>query len=111
MEEEIRIMTLCLVMDGDGRVLLGRKTRKIGAGKWNGLGGRAEEFDASIEATARREVQEETGGVPDEEGRLVGGIEVGELSDLGWVDFKFPEKNQINRYICFWQLIGRESQR
>ena len=45
----------------DGQVLLAKKTRKIGAGCWNGYGGGIEEGDASIEATALRELEQESG--------------------------------------------------
>lgn len=44
----------------DGKVLLGRKTKKIGVGKYNGFGGK-QHGDETIEHTAARELYEETG--------------------------------------------------
>ena len=44
----------------DGQVLLGMKMRKIGAGCWNGYGGGVEQEDESIEATAIRELEDES---------------------------------------------------
>jgi 8-oxo-dGTP pyrophosphatase MutT (NUDIX family) len=43
------------------KVLLGRKMLKVGAGKWNGYGGKPEPEDATIRHTACRELFEETG--------------------------------------------------
>jgi 8-oxo-dGTP diphosphatase len=45
----------------DGKILLGKKTKKIGVGKWNGFGGKQEPQDRTIEETAARELWEETG--------------------------------------------------
>lgn len=45
----------------DGKVVLGVKTRKIGMGCRNGYGGGVEEGDASIEAAALRELEQESG--------------------------------------------------
>ena len=42
-------------------VLLGMKKRGLGRGKLNGYGGKFKEGDASIEATAKRELIEESG--------------------------------------------------
>lgn len=89
--EITKTMTLCFLRDGDGRVLLGKKTRKIGAGKWNGLGGGEEKEDKTIEDAARREVWEESGEQ----------IRIGEITSLGFVDFKFPELGEINRVFMF----------
>lgn len=44
-----------------GKILLGRKMKKVGAGKRNGYGGRAEPSDISIRHTACRELFEESG--------------------------------------------------
>lgn len=46
----------------ENKILLGLKTKKIGAGRWNGYGGGIEEGETAIEA-AVRELYEETGGV------------------------------------------------
>ncbi|MBU1204119.1 MAG: 8-oxo-dGTP diphosphatase [Nanoarchaeota archaeon] len=43
------------------RILLGRKKKKLGAGRYNGFGGGMESFDKSIYDTAIRETQEEVG--------------------------------------------------
>ncbi|MEA3249105.1 MAG: 8-oxo-dGTP diphosphatase [Patescibacteria group bacterium] len=52
-------LTLALVRE-DGRLLLGRKKRGFGEGKWNGFGGKVESGE-SIEEAARRELMEEAG--------------------------------------------------
>jgi 8-oxo-dGTP pyrophosphatase MutT (NUDIX family) len=54
-----KMLTLCLYRQ-DGRILLGKKKRGFGAGKWNGFGGKVEEGE-TVEAAARREMQEECG--------------------------------------------------
>jgi ADP-ribose pyrophosphatase YjhB (NUDIX family)/catechol 2,3-dioxygenase-like lactoylglutathione lyase family enzyme len=48
------------VLDGAGRVLLGRRAREPEAGKWDVLGGFAQEDEHGLEAL-RRELREETG--------------------------------------------------
>jgi 8-oxo-dGTP diphosphatase len=50
----------------DGQVLLARKMKKIGKGKWNGYGGGIETGEDERKACVR-EVKEETGGVIIEE--------------------------------------------
>jgi 8-oxo-dGTP diphosphatase len=62
---------LCFIMR-DGRILLIRKKRGLGAGKMNGPGGRLEKGETALVA-AIRETQEEIGVTP------TGLVEVGEL--------------------------------
>ncbi|HAV66117.1 TPA: hypothetical protein DIU46_01945 [Patescibacteria group bacterium] len=92
-EVQIRLMSLCFLRDAQGRVLLGRKSDKpeIGAGTWNGFGGKRIEADESLQDTARREVWEETGER----------VRVGKLISLGQVDFRQPTKHRINRVHLF----------
>jgi 8-oxo-dGTP diphosphatase len=45
----------------NNRILLARKMKKVGAGKWNGFGGKPEQQDVTIRDTACRELFEETG--------------------------------------------------
>jgi len=71
-----KIMTLCILRDGE-RVLLGLKKVRLGAGRWNGFGGKVEEGE-DIEAAAKREVLEESG------------IEVGEIEKIGVCEFHSP---------------------
>ncbi|XP_004449894.1 oxidized purine nucleoside triphosphate hydrolase isoform X2 [Dasypus novemcinctus] len=54
-----RLYTLVLVLQPQ-RVLLGMKKRGFGAGRWNGFGGKVQEGE-TIEAGAKRELQEESG--------------------------------------------------
>lgn len=56
------IATLCFIIKG-GRVLLILKKRGVGAGKYNGPGGRMEQGESPL-ACAIREVQEEIGVTP-----------------------------------------------
>jgi len=71
------VQTLAMVVKDD-KILLGMKKRGFGQGKWNGFGGKVEEGEA-IEDAVRREVFEESG------------IEVLELSEVGILNFFFPD--------------------
>lgn len=63
----------------DDQVLMGKKTKKVGVGMWNGFGGKQEAEDMSMEHTAVRELYEETGS------GIVG--EMGDLELCAVVDF------------------------
>jgi 8-oxo-dGTP diphosphatase/2-hydroxy-dATP diphosphatase len=79
------IQTLCIIHAGS-RMLLGKKKRGLGAGKWNGFGGHVE-ADESIEEAARREVKEECGLV------------VNDLEKIGLVIFISPIRTKIEAHI------------
>jgi len=57
-----KLLTLVLIHEGD-HILLGKKKRGFGAGRWNGFGGKVEAGE-SIEDAALREIQEEAGITP-----------------------------------------------
>jgi 8-oxo-dGTP diphosphatase/2-hydroxy-dATP diphosphatase len=71
-------LTLCMVCR-DGEILLGMKKRGFGAGRWNGFGGKLDEGE-TVEAAARRELEEEAG------------IVAGELKEAGVIDFTFQSE-------------------
>ena len=75
------LLTLCMIHQHP-RVLLGMKKRGFGAGKWNGFGGHIEKGETIEEAT-RREIREEAG------------LEVGELSKNGVIEFEWKGKPEI----------------
>jgi 8-oxo-dGTP diphosphatase/2-hydroxy-dATP diphosphatase len=77
----VKIYTLC-VIHTDTHVLLGRKKRGLGEGKWNGFGGKVEQNE-KIEDAGRREVLEEAG------------ICVATIEKMGIVYFEYPG-NQKN---------------
>lgn len=52
-----KLFTLCLVRQGP-KILLGMKKLGLGAGRWNGFGGKVEQGEA-IEVAATRELREE----------------------------------------------------
>eukprot|EP01061_Rhynchopus_euleeides_P036804 TRINITY_DN6214_c0_g2_i1.p2 TRINITY_DN6214_c0_g2~~TRINITY_DN6214_c0_g2_i1.p2 ORF type:complete len:198 (+),score=69.46 TRINITY_DN6214_c0_g2_i1:54-596(+) len=56
-DRAVKVLTLVLVITDDG-VLLGRKTRGFGEGRWNGFGGKVEPGE-SVRAGALRELHEE----------------------------------------------------
>jgi len=76
-----KLLTLCIVHQ-DPRVLLGMKKRGFGAGRWNGFGGKLEPGE-SIEAAARREMQEESG------------VELIDMEKFGIVEFEFVGNPEI----------------
>jgi len=61
-QSSLGAVTLCLVVK-EGRLLLARKMKKIGAGLWNGVGGKVEIEEEPIHAMVR-EAQEELGITP-----------------------------------------------
>ena len=74
-----KLMTLVTVVNTATRkVLLGRKARGFGSGKWNGFGGKVESSDASLHAAAARELHEESGLCSDR------------LSHVGVLFFQYP---------------------
>ena len=77
-----------IIIQQDSRVLLGMKKRGLGAGKWNGFGGKLDPGE-TIEQAARRELQEEAG------------IEVNHLEKLGVIDFEFKGNPEISEVHIF----------
>lgn len=73
--------TLCFLLDGN-RVLLGMKKRGLGAGRWNGVGGKVESNE-SVEDAARREVYEEIG------------VRADNIEKVGMLRFFFPDEAQF----------------
>lgn len=77
----IKIFTLCLIHT-DTHILLGRKKRGFGEGKWNGLGGKVEKGE-DIESAVRREVLEEAG------------IHIPTIEKVGVVHFEYDGNPEI----------------
>ena len=80
----MRRTTLCFLVKDD-KVLLAMKKRGFGSGKWNGVGGKAQEGE-DIKATAIREVHEEIGVT----------IPPGGLEEAGTLDFRFVNHSDWN---------------
>jgi len=76
-----QLLTLCLAVQGK-KILLGMKKRGFGAGRYNGFGGKLLEGE-TIEAAAKREMQEECG------------VTVTALEEVGVHEFEF-EKDMEN---------------
>ena len=79
------LQTLCII-EHDGRILLGRKKVRLGAGKWNGFGGKVEPGDTPQAATIR-EVREESG------------LEVTDLEQFGLLNFISPARAPIEAHL------------
>lgn len=80
-----KIFTLCLIHT-DTHLLLGRKKRGFGEGKWNGLGGKVEQGE-DVETAVRREVWEEAG------------IQVPIVEKMGMIHFEYegrPETMEVH---------------
>lgn len=76
-----KVLTLCL-LHTDTHVLLGKKKRGFGVGRWNGFGGKVEKGE-TIEGGARREFREEAG------------VEVLFLEKAGLIEFEFKGNPEI----------------
>lgn len=97
----MRQTSICLPIK-DNRILLAMKKRGHGAGKWNGVGGKAEEGE-TIEQTAIREAQEEIGITPTK------------LTKVGRITFNFPPERNFDHtstiFICEeWEGEPTESE-
>ncbi len=76
-----KLLTLCLIHN-ETHVLLAKKKRGFGAGRWNGYGGKIEKGE-TIEEAARREMLEESG------------IEILALEKAGIILFEFQGNPEI----------------
>lgn len=76
-----KVVTLCLIHT-DTHVLLGKKKRGFGMGRWNGFGGKVEPGE-TIEAAARREVLEECG------------VTVPAVEQVGLIHFEFEGNPEL----------------
>lgn len=79
-------VNICYIINSDGRILLQKKARGFGAGKWNGPGGKIEPGEG-IEESVRREVAEETG------------LTVKDLEKIGELEFVFRDRPEWNNYM------------
>lgn len=79
------IQTLC-ILEHEGRILLGMKKVRLGAGRWNGFGGKVQPGE-TVEEAAIREVKEECG------------LDVTELEKFGVLEFTAPERSLIQVHL------------
>ncbi|HTX87084.1 MAG TPA: 8-oxo-dGTP diphosphatase [Candidatus Nanoarchaeia archaeon] len=75
------VASLNYFINADGEILLQKKSRGLGVGKWNGVGGKAEPGE-DILAAAKREIWEETGA------------KVDELTKIGYLEYIWPEQHK-----------------
>lgn len=77
--------TLCLIINDKHEILLGRKKRGFGAGKYNGFGGKKQDEETFREC-AVREVFEEVSLV----------VKPEDLIPVGIMNFQFPYEEALN---------------
>ncbi|HVW71617.1 MAG TPA: 8-oxo-dGTP diphosphatase [Candidatus Paceibacterota bacterium] len=82
---EKSIQTVC-ILEHEGRILLGMKKVRLGAGLWNGFGGKVQPGE-TIEAAALREMKEESG------------LDVHDLEKFGVLEFKSPKRPLIEGHL------------
>jgi len=85
----LRQATLCFLIK-DNQILLAMKKRGFAVGKWNGAGGKRKPEDKNIEATAKREMFEETT------------IKPKELKKIGVLNFYFENKSDWNEQVIVY---------
>lgn len=80
----MRDTSLVFPVDEKGRILLGRKRRGMGFGKWNGFGGKLEDGETMRECAAR-ELREECGLIiSPKDLEMVGDLYFHQPSDTAW---------------------------
>lgn len=82
----LRLATLVFLLRGN-EILLAMKKRGFAEGRWNGSGGKPKDGDKSIEATARREMEEETTVTPKK------------LKKVAVLNFYFQIKSEWNQQV------------
>ncbi len=87
--EKLRQATACFLIKNN-KILLAMKKRGFGAGRWNGSGGKKKPEDRNIEATARREMFEETMVMPRK------------LKRVAVLNFYFSDKNDWNQHVTIF---------
>ncbi len=98
-----KLQTTLLILRKDNKILLARKKRGFGFGKWNGVGGKVEEKETPEEAMIR-ETQEEISVTP---------IEYEKIGIIRFVEYIKEEltTNDMHLYIATkWQGVPKESE-
>lgn len=90
-------MTACTLgfLFKNDKIILAKKKRKIGAGKWNGYGGKIEENEDRL-GCLMREIKGECGIT----------VEKGQCKELGYVDFSFEENEELNQKVYIYRIDG-----
>lgn len=91
--EHMKPTTLCFVIDTENRILLGRKKRGFGAGKYNGFGGKVEDGESFVQCMIR-ELQEESGLI----------VKADALEPVALLNFQFPHDTSLT-HIGYVYLI------
>jgi len=86
--------TICYVVNNRGKVLLQKKRRGFGQGKWNGPGGKLDPGE-TMDECAVREVREETG------------VWARNLTEMAYLEFVFPS-GQENSNNCSYVYVCRD---
>lgn len=80
----MRDTSLIYPIRSDGRILLGRKRRGMGFGKWNGFGGKIEEGETMRQCAARELFEECSLIAKPEDLEMVGDLYFHQPSDPSW---------------------------
>lgn len=102
LKEPLRQATLCFLIKNN-KILLAMKKRGFAAGKWNGAGGKPNNEDGNIEATAKRETFEEIQ------------VTVRKLKKVAILNFYFERKTEWNQQVTVfltesWQGVPKETE-
>jgi len=89
LSDALRQATLCFLLRNN-QILLAMKKRGFAEGKWNGVGGKKDEADPNIEATAIREAREEIGVTPKS------------LKQVATLNFYFLERKDWNQQVIVY---------
>ncbi len=77
----------------ENKIILAKKKRKFGVGKWNGYGGGIEEGEDKPTCFTR-EIEEECGLI----------LEKDKCKELGYVDFHFKNKDESNQRVFIFRI-------
>lgn len=95
----LRQASVCFLLR-EGEVLLARKKRGFGVGKWNGVGGKPEPGE-TIDAAALREIAEEIG------------VLARDLRRVATLDFFFPDRPEFagwDQRVCAYLVTSWEGE-